>query len=161
MMFGPAFLLLTVPVAVALAGLHDRLPVLWRPLLAGLAIAVIALNLPAIAARNRTDVRGGAEARLLALPDEAIAFGLWGDIIPLQYLHLIEHMRPDVTLENLFFFRTPEAIIAFIDRQADADARPLVFMSNRAPVGLDSSAYRISPFRVDGETLGYVFTPAG
>jgi hypothetical protein len=90
---------------------------------------------------------------------------LWGEIVPLEYLQIIEGARPDLQLRNLFFFREQDALLAHIERETETDQRSLVFLSNRAPAGISSRRYAIAPFRVAlaqgaaPEIVGYVFTP--
>lgn len=182
MMLNPSYLLMSVPLAYGFNSLFNlnrqvreadigrawhtwwfnhffasSVPkVLWL-----LVPALMAVNsLAQLGIRLHDDVRSEATAIIDAMPQDAVVFGVWGDIVPLEYLHLIDGERTDLTLRNLFFFDSQEGVIGQIARlTSDAPTRPIVFLSSLVPTGLDARQYTIYPLRVAGESVGFVFVP--
>jgi hypothetical protein len=181
MMLNPSYLLMSVPLVYGFAwgNLNRQLRHVrqvkeadtWRALrfnyspigklLWLLVPALMAVNsLVQLGIRLGDDVRGEATAIIDAMPQDAVVFGVWGDIVPLEYLQLIDGQRVDLTLRNLFFFDSQEGVIGQIARLTeDAPSRPIVFLSSLVPTGLDARQYTIYPLRVDGESVGFVFVP--
>jgi hypothetical protein len=163
-MFGPAYLLLALPMAHGLAAISRWLCAKGRPgarvllLLVPLLMALHSLR--ALGERMRIDVRGDAEAVMAALPQDALVFGVWGDVVTLEYLQILEGQRPDLTLRNLFFFDSESGVLGHIARQQAAQPlRPLVFLSDLVPTGLDPRRYTIFPLRVGDRAEGFIFVP--
>ena len=75
--------------------------------------------------RNYTEPRDFAERVLSLVPRDALVVGLW-DIMALFYLHHVEGMRPDITLEPYF----PEHYVRLErwDDRHDLAERPIVFV---------------------------------
>ena len=69
------------------------------------ALALFLLNYPLVDGSRDYSVRHRAEITLDSMPEEAIVFGDWFDLVPLQYLQLVEGVRPDLRLYNLFLFK--------------------------------------------------------
>jgi hypothetical protein len=169
-MFGPSLMLWALAACVLLVSLAGYLrpkavPVLGVTLML-LPLFTLAGAVPPVVERNRVDIRQRAEAVIAAVPPGALVFGLWEDVVPLQYLHLLEGARPDLEFRNLLLFDRPGALAAHVARVlAERPARPLLFVDDRIPTGLDAAAFRITPFRVDvgdgaGETrVGFLFLP--
>lgn len=154
MMVGPGFLCFSVPVAFGLRwllGLPRPLPVLAYLL----PLAVAAITLPAIVQRNTQDVPGDAAYLLTAVPENALVFGVWGDIVPMEYVQTIHGVRPDLTLRNLFFFRSPQGV--FAHAEVTDPTAPIVVLGDRVPIGVDPREFVITPLRLDGEVVGYMF----
>ena len=163
-MLGPVYLLLALPMAYGLAALgswlcangrpHARVLILLVPLLMTL------YSLRTLGARMGDDVRGESAAVMAALPEDALVFGVWGDVVTLEYLQILEGQRPDLTLRNLFFFESESGVLGHIARQqASNPARPLVFLSDLVPTGLDPRRYTIFPLRVGERAEGFIFVP--
>jgi hypothetical protein len=163
-MFGPAYLLLALPMAHGMAGISRWLHARGRPAARVLLLLVPLLmalhSLRVLAERMRIDVRGEATAVMAALPGDALVFGVWGDVVTLEYLQILEGQRPDLTLRNLFFFDSESGVLGHIARQQAAQPlRPLVFLSDLVPTGLDPRRYTIFPLRVGGRAEGFIFSP--
>lgn len=164
LMLGPAYLLLALPMACGLAALGGWLRARRRPhariLLLLVPLLVTLYSLRTLGQRLRDDVRGEATAVMVALPEDALVFGVWGDVVTLEYLQILEGERPDLTLRNLFFFDSESGVLGHIARQQESNsARPLVFLSDLVPTGLDPRRYTIFPLRVGERAEGFIFVP--
>ncbi len=145
LMFGPSYLLWGVGLAFGLRALQgDSSQRAYWALLVPLFFLIT--SYPALNIRQDASVRARAEATLQALPPEALVFGSWGDVMPLQYLHWVEDERPDLTFYNLFLF--PEVdLVSFIATQ---EARPIIFLGDYVRVLLPAGRYTIRPIDVTG-----------
>jgi hypothetical protein len=163
-MFGPAYLLLALPMAHCMvevaAWLRARRKPTARSLLLLVPLLMALYSLRGLGERMQVDVRGEATAIMAVLPDDALVFGVWGDIVTLEYLQILEGQRPDLILRNLFFFDSESGVLGQIAHQQEAQpSRPLVFLSELVPAGLDPRRYTISALRVGERAAGFIFTP--
>lgn len=147
-MLQPIYLLLVLPSAAALDWLMQ-----WmhraRPrsefALAVLVLVMLAAGLQRVTLRNQADERGSAANTLRQLPDRAVVFGLWDEMVVLEYLHRIENQRPDVDLYNVFFFKDSTTLAPFVESLLRDTDRPLIFLGERAPTGLNTRLFNIAP----------------
>ncbi len=96
-MFLPAFLVVTLWLAVGLNKLRERVPLApWG--VSVVLLVMLALNYPRVDLSHNFITRNYAEQRLSAAPPNALILGGWIDITPLEYLQVVEGRRPDVTL---------------------------------------------------------------
>ena len=156
-MLGPAYLLWCLPLCLGLAALEGAMPKGARRALLLLPLIPLALNLPPMIERNRVSARAEAQATLDALPPDATVFGLWGDLMPAQYLQIVEGQRGDLDLRNLILFESRETVAAYVRALLlDPARRPIMFLGTRAPMGLYTTLFDLVPMRgKDGMAVGY------
>ncbi|MBN1964162.1 MAG: hypothetical protein JW910_05925, partial [Anaerolineae bacterium] len=107
LMFGPSLLLWTVPLAVGLREIIRQMAPRWRvAVLVILPALALAVNFPLLDLSGDFSVRERSALFMQAVPQEAVVFARWHDITPLEYLHTVEGVRPDLRLYNLFLFPT-------------------------------------------------------
>ncbi len=105
-MYGPACLLGAILLAYGLDWFVGKAPAFIQGIVAvGLPLVFLIANLPLLDISHDTRVRDRAERIAEVLPINAVTFGDWWDIIPLQYLQFVEHRRTDLRLYNLFSFQ--------------------------------------------------------
>ncbi|MBA3871153.1 MAG: DUF2723 domain-containing protein [Anaerolineae bacterium] len=128
-MFGPVFWLWSIPIGYGLRWLLDywKAPTL-RYVLIILPLLLLIVNFPHLDLSTDYSVRQRTEAMMKALPANAIVFGHWGDIVPVEYLHIIEGSRPDITVYNQFLF-TQTDLHTYIDSLVMAD-KPVVLINS-------------------------------
>ena len=127
-MFGPLYLLLTIPLAFGLSSALALVRRLWLRRLAlallwaGVAGALV-VNFPLVNLSSDRRVRVWAADFLDSLPPHTTVLARWVTSGPLDYLILVEGRRPDVTVIDRFLMPTA-TMQTFIERHA-AD-RPVV-----------------------------------
>ncbi len=103
-MYSPALLLWGIAIAYGLDWLMRHVERwLYIPLALGLPLVMLAVNLPLLDVHSDNHVRERAQIIMDALP-AGYVFGGWFDLVPMQYLQIIEGERPDLHLYNLFLF---------------------------------------------------------
>lgn len=124
-MLAPGHVLLAVPLAYGLRALLAGVGGRWRLFVVALAVVTVVGINGAVMWSQRDDPTLEQAAHTLAnLPPDAVVFGRWGDVVPLQYLHIVGGQRPDVRLVNLFFF-PPDHFAAYM---RTPPAPPVVFL---------------------------------
>lgn len=78
------------------------------------AILLLIVNFPLVDGSQDVSVRQRAEIMLNTMPENALIFGGWFDVVPLEYLQTVEQVRPDVRLYNLFLFED-DTLSAFLE----------------------------------------------
>jgi len=130
-MLGPTYLLWAIMIAFGLRYL--ALPPRLRPLMAlGLPAILLTINFPLLDLSSDRTVRIRAESLMAEIPADAVVLGHWWDIVPLQYLQIVENQRTDLTLRNQFLYSETnyEAYLAwYLESAAD----PLVILGNAPP----------------------------
>jgi hypothetical protein len=160
LMFGPSFLLWTVPLAFGLRWMMQRLS--GKVVYGLLALPIISLVIfwPQLDLSTETSVHQRAEVLLERVPPHAVIFGQWHDLVPVQYLYYLEGRRSDVRLINLFLFPQPN-LARYLDHLT-ALKEPVVFISSRLnpDAHLPSSiAWLFSRYGVDTITLNFGSEP--
>ena len=166
-MFGPTYLLWGVPLAwgwrwlaeavadvLAESGNGDASPVTQRAV-RGLAVAfallLLIVNYPLVNLHGDSSVRDRAQTMLDAIPQDAAVLGVWWDIVPLQYLHIVEDQRPDLDLYNLFLFPDEADAAQFLDHAAAQ--RQVVFVSRSALPMVEPGRYNLRVISGDPDAL--------
>jgi hypothetical protein len=135
-MFGTSFLVWTVALGVGLHWLTRQMPQQWHPIvLMGMPLILFMVNFPLLDLSRDTSVQERSEQFMAHAPPDALVFGNWTDIVPLQVLHILEGQRPDLTLYNLFQFPAGNAS-AFIER-ALSDGQTVLVLDDALPDFLD------------------------
>lgn len=142
-MMGPSYLLWTVPLGVGLKWLVARTGMQTQAKLLLLFPAfMLAVNYSLVDLSDDTSVRDRSEQMIAALPDNAIVLGVWWDIVPLQYLQIIEGQRPDVELYNLFLFKRKN-LRPYLDTQLASSDTPIVFLGSYGENYINDEYYRL------------------
>ncbi len=103
-MYGPALMLWGIAIAYGLNALLQQVESGLRlPLAAALPLVLLVINLPLLNLRTDDHVRERAQIILDALPTGSV-IGSWFEIVPIQYLQIIEGQRPDLQVYNQFLF---------------------------------------------------------
>ncbi|MFN8451235.1 MAG: DUF2723 domain-containing protein, partial [Anaerolineae bacterium] len=147
-MFGPS--LLTWTLALAFGWMWVRTfvkPVVMTALLIGLPALTFGANLVAIQGRAHTEVRSYAETVIRAIPENALVFGDWKTIVPLQYLQIVEGQRQDLQLRNLFLFEEAP-LKAYLASETAEQRRPVVFLEPAVLKYLNQRFSQARPLRV-------------
>jgi hypothetical protein len=169
LMFGPALLLWTFPLALGLERAIQRAPSRLRAaVLIVIPLAVFVANFTLIDLSGDWSVRTRAEATSTLLPDNALVFGDWQTIVPLQYLQMVEGKRPDLRLYNVFLF-DEMGLSQYLDHSLSLH-QPVIFLSDLKPdkfaqtLLLSRARYQAAPLHIpqadtSGSTLvGYALT---
>lgn len=168
-MFGPSLLLWAVMIGFGLSLLLREIPTGYGVMVwFGLPLVFLALNGPLIDSSEEFSVRERAEAVIGNLPEGSIVFGNWLDVVPLEYLQMVENQRPDMRLYNVFLFeQTP--LTLYVNALVYNGDKPVVFLSrtleNSQRSGLiDPGLYHIEPLLAEGmgqqDVIGYRVMPA-
>lgn len=130
LMLGPGYWLWALPLAFGLAHLRGILGT-WRgaALLVALPLLTLAIHFPLLNLSRDTSVRERAQVVIDYLPENAILFGAWTGITPVEYLHVVEGQRPDVRIYNLFLFQ-PGALAPYVTSLAQAGERVMFLDSD-------------------------------
>jgi hypothetical protein len=130
-----------------------------------LALPVIlgVINFPLLDLSHDTSVRDRAGRLMQAIPQDAVVFGQWWDIVPLQYLYIVEDQRPDLTLRNLFLFDQP-TFEAYVSMHLDRQPTPIVMLGTTLPDFPDDVDLTMTTLNIEqpgGEMIiaGFVLTP--
>jgi hypothetical protein len=147
-MFGPSYLVWAPLIAYGLQHL-PRLtaPAIKPALMASLPVLTLIVNFSNVDLSGNTQVRDHAEAVIESLPANAVVAGYWVDVAPLQYLHFVQHDRPDVTIYDLFQFK-PDAFHAYMDSLSKSGERPIVFVTSAALTYVLGTPYTITPIPI-------------
>lgn len=112
-----------------------------------LPLAALAINAPLASLRGDTSVRDDAETFLAQVKPDAIVYGAFTDVAPIQYLQLVEGQRPDVKLVNAW-----NVDEGFLLQLADANAGVTPFYVMEADRALQR-LYRLVPVSGGFEVL--------
>jgi hypothetical protein len=130
-MFGPTYLLWAIMIAFGLR--YVWFPPRLRPLIAfGLPAVLLVINFPLLDLSSDRAVRIRAESLMTEIPPNAVVLGHWWDIVPLQYLQIVENQRPDLTLRNQFLY-SEEDYEAYLEWYLETTSEPLVILGNAPP----------------------------
>ncbi len=159
LMFGPSFLLWTVPLAFGLRWMTQQLSGKLVYVLLALPIIPLVIFWPQLDLSSDTSVYQRAEVLLKRVPPDAVIFGQWHDLVPVQYLHHLEGRRTDVRLLNLFLF--PQLNLTQYLDYLTAQQKPVVFISSRLSKDgqITSFAWLFSRYRVETITLNFGSEP--
>ncbi|HUF38053.1 MAG TPA: DUF2723 domain-containing protein [Anaerolineales bacterium] len=122
-MFLPTYLVWAIFAGVGYQTLEDRAPagrgraVLHGAILGTVLIAA-AVTGPAVDLSGNRAPREAAERILVSVEPEAVIFGWWETIPPIQYLQLVEGQRPDVEIVNRFLVPR-KSMYLFVQREID------------------------------------------
>lgn len=164
-MFGPSHLLWTILIAYGLQWFTESAGKLVKySVVMALPLLMLGVNFATADASQITEVRERAEKMIAVLPEDAIVFGNWLDIITLQYLQLVEHQRPDVTLYNLYYF-DDRNFNMYLTNLATQSEQPVIFLSgtldNQAKTDFLNLFYELEPIssndvRTDNDSSGVI-----
>lgn len=157
MMFGPSYLLWSIPLAYGLKWIVQPASRLVRPLLLlSLPAIMLIVNFPLANQSRNTGIRDHAQTLMNSITDHAVVIGTWWDIVPLQYLQMVEGQRQDLTLYNTFLFRDQDPT-TYIDRHLNSSEQPVIVLGSVLQ-SLDLGHYRYIPlYSSDSSTLLGVF----
>lgn len=128
------------------------------------AAILLLLNYPLLDSSRNDNARRRAELMLASLPERGIALGGWFDIVPLQYLQLVEGARPNVRLYNLFLYDEPALrewlahlviegeTVVILGQSEDIFRLPLP-AAQLEPVIFDASPSEIDTLRLEAYTV--------
>jgi hypothetical protein len=156
-MFGPSHLLWTILIAYGLQWFTESAGKLVKYSVAViLPLLMLGMNFATVDASQVTQVRERAETMMAIVPEDAIVFGNWLDIITLQYLQLVEHQRSDVMLYNLYYFDDHDFNV-YLSNLATQSERPVIFLSgmldNQAKTDFLNLFYELEPIPSDDTQL--------
>lgn len=145
-MFGPSYLLWNVVFAYGLRWVGQQLPQKARIALSvALPVILLVVNFSLLDVSHDTSIRDHAQALLNNIPNDAVVFGNWFDIVPLQYLQMVEGQRPDVTFRNLFLFKR-QALNDYLTSLATSN-KPIIMVGASLPI-LPNNLYTATPIRL-------------
>jgi hypothetical protein len=152
-MFGPSHLLWTILIAYGLQWFTESAGKLVKyTVVLILPLLMFSMNFATADASHVTEVRERAEMMMAMVPEDAIVFGNWLDIITLQYLQLVERQRLDVMLYNLYYFDDHDFNV-FLSNLATQSERPVIFLSgsldNQAKTDFLNLFYELEPVPSD------------
>jgi hypothetical protein len=151
-MFGPTYLLWAIMMAWGLR--HLRIPPRLRPLAWGLPAVLLVVNFPLLDLSAECSVRVRAERLMAEIPANAVVLGHWWDIVPLQYLQIVENQRPDLTLRNQFLYSKAN-YQAYLEWYFETYAEPLVILGNAPPELPESVRASMSMLTLDISSQGH------
>lgn len=119
------------------------------------AALLLVVNYPLVDGSRDDSVRRRAEIMMETLPADAAVFGGWFDIVPLEYLQIVEGARPDVRLYNLFLFE--QATLRLFLAALAADDQSVVALGERQavtrlplpPARLETLSFAVSAAEID------------
>lgn len=114
LMFGPTFVMLSVPLAFSLNYILNTNSRIIRYGIVIISICITIVNIPLLDQSQEYDTRLRTDYFLEVAPQNAIILGAWYDISPLEYVHIVEKKREDLSLYNTFLFEDVETIQDFI-----------------------------------------------
>jgi hypothetical protein len=109
--------------------------------------ALLVVNFPLVDGSNDDSVRRRTSYLMEALPADAVVFGGWFEIVPLEYQQIVEGARPDVRLINLFLFEEP-ALEAYLETLM-AGNQPVVILGARESAERLPLAARLQALPID------------
>lgn len=136
-MYAPIYLLLAVSLGFGLAWVlseatdSDSNNLVDYLIIFSLPVFLFVYNFPALNLSNDTNVRDRAEITLEEIPEDAIVLGEWFEVIPLQYLQIVEDERADVRYYNLFLFDVA-SVNTFLSTLADGE-EPVIVLGEQIP----------------------------
>jgi hypothetical protein len=115
----------------------------------------LAVNYPMIYAGSTTEVRDRSEMLLDQIPEGAAVFGVWWDIVPLQYLQIVEGQRDDLALYNLFQLDVNKLPL-YLEGPMLKPGQPVILVSRLGLRYLDEDQYNFVPLWPDErqDTIG-------
>jgi hypothetical protein len=122
-MFVPAYVAWALLVVCGLEEALAAAPEAWRQsalvLAAPLLLPLIALgiNLPRVSLHGDQSVRAHSEDVFGTVEANAILYGAFTDVAPLQYLQFVEGERTDVTIVNSWTIDDPDAFVSALARE--------------------------------------------
>src|SRR5207244_12650955 len=103
---------------------------------------LLVINFPLLDISHDTSIRDHAEALIEQSPQNSLVFGGWFDIVPLQYVQMVEGKRPDVKLRNLILFNL-EGYNTYMASLATSQT-PIVMVGDALPI-LPAGYFSASP----------------
>jgi hypothetical protein len=149
-MLGPSFLLWAVLIGYGFDYVFNPQTaprVLRLGVLALLPLGVVVVNFPRLNLSTDTHVRQRAQITLDALPPNSIVIGDWFDVVPLQYLWIVEGQRPDVRMYNSFLFEFEDL------RDYIASQPQVIYLGTNLNPALLSPGYSVRALTLDIPTL--------
>ena len=129
-MFGPSYLLWAVTIGYGFKWITENSPPRLRFAAAVVAPAIfLIVNYPLVDSHDNYEVRERSELLFATLPDQAAVFGVWWEVVPLQYLQLIEGQHQDVVIYNLFLLDA-RRLDRYLEGGMVAPGQPLIFLSD-------------------------------
>jgi hypothetical protein len=103
-MFLPAYVAWSLWMAIGIDWMLDlaEVPVVswWAAVALVLPVLALIINWPLVSQRGEHAVRAEAEQFLGQVAPDAVVYGRFTDVAPMQYLQRVEGQRPDVRLVN-------------------------------------------------------------
>ncbi len=156
-MFGPSYLLWTIPLAFGMRWALEKNSKRLRMAVCLLLPAILlVVNFSLLDSSDDDGMRKYTDTMLDNAPANAHIFGVWWEIVPLEYGYYVENQRPDVRLYNLFLFGSPE-LDTYIARHFDpADplaAHPVIVLkSARSRL---NDCYELIPMEINPKLYDY------
>jgi len=144
-MLGPVYLVWSVVLAVGWQWATEFSP-RWAKVSSVVLLPVIFLivNFPLIKPGSNTEIRERSEALFEQIPPDAAVFGVWWDIVPLQYLQIVEGQRDDLALYNLFQLDVTQ-LAQYLDGPMIQPGQPVIIISALGLLYLGESDYDFVP----------------
>ncbi len=142
LMLGPIYLLWTFVIAYGLRELTTQLDQRINTVLSFILVGFFfIINFPLVDLSNEYSVRTQAEEQLVVIPENSVVFGFWTEILPLQYLHLIEDQRSDIALYNLFLYENDD-LTEYLET-VNSCQQPIVFLGDTLHLLPDREFYNV------------------
>lgn len=156
-MFGPSYLLWTIPLAFGMQWALEKNSKRVRIAACLLLPAILlVINFPLLDSSADDGMGQYADLLLATVPAESHIFGVWWEIVPLEYGYYVEDQRPDIRLYNLFLFGGPE-LEAYLARHFDpADplsAHPVIVL--KAARSRLNDCYELIPMEINPQLYDY------
>ncbi len=144
-MLGPTYLVWAVVLAIGWQWATEASP-RWAKTSSIMILPVIflAVNFPLIKPGSNAEVRDRSEALFERIPADAAVFGVWWDIVPLQYLQIVEGQRDDLALYNLFQLDA-NRLPLYLDGPMIKPGQPVIIISTLGLRYLSDSSYEAVP----------------
>jgi hypothetical protein len=134
-MFVPSYLLWAVMIAYGLAWvLRQMLPRVKVAACIALPVLFLVVNFPLVDSHDDTSIRDYAEKTLKLIPQNAVVLGNWFEVVPLQYMQMVEGQRQDLDIKNLFLFDTAPGTLDNYLTMLTAGKRPVFAVGSELPV---------------------------
>jgi hypothetical protein len=132
-MFGPSYLLWAIVLAYGIHWIMGSRPSVRETSVLVLSpLILLMINFPLVDLSRETNIREYAQKMLDSLPPNAHVFGVWWEIVPLEYLQIVEKKRPDLRLYNLFLFEQSDFekyVASHFDDTVPDTQRPVVVLT--------------------------------